>query len=96
MKVFEIFRNDVEEVSEQHIIDRIKKFDWKYEFSEDISKLAWGNRELELIENLVYKFWKKNPEQAVAIWNENSPESPQDKSITPSFILRLQSQDTQK
>lgn len=96
MKVFEIFRTAVDEVSEQHIIERIKKFDWKYEFSEDISKLTWGNRELQLIENLVYKLYKLHPEKAVAIWNEHSPESPQDKSITPSFILRLAAQDNQK
>ena len=96
MKVSDIFRSNVDEVSEQNVIERIKKFDWKYQFSEDISRLPWGNRELQMIEALVYKFYKLQPEKAVAIWNEHSPESPQDKSITPSFILRLMEQDTQK
>jgi hypothetical protein len=93
MKVFEILRTDVVMVSEQQIIDRIKNFDWKYEFSEDISRLSWGQRELEIIENMVYQLWKKKPDAAVQIWNEHSLESTKDKTIVPSFILRLQSQD---
>jgi hypothetical protein len=93
MKVFEILRKDVAEVTEQQVIDRIKNFDWKYEFSDDVSRITWGTRELELIENMVYQVYKKKPEAAINIWNEYSPESTGDKSIVPSFILRLESQD---
>ena len=94
MKVFEILRNDVKVVSEQEVIDRIKSFDWNYEFAEDFSRLTWGMRELELIENMVYRLWKTTPDRAVQLWNEMTPESPADKTTVPSFILRLQAQDT--
>jgi len=93
MKVFELLRTDVPNITEQQVIERLKGFDWKYEFSENISHITWGMRELELIENLVYQVWKKNPESAINIWNEHSPEGTGNKSIVPSFILRLQSQD---
>ena len=96
MKVFEILRKDVAAVSEQQVIDRIKNFDWKYEFSDDVSRITWGMRELELIENLVYQVYKQKPEVAVNIWNEYSPEATGDKSIIPSFILRLESQELKK
>lgn len=93
MKVFEILRPEAQEVTEQQVIARIKNFDWKSEFSEDVSRITWGMRELELIENMVYQVYKKNPETAINIWNEYSPEGTGDKSIIPSFILRLESQD---
>lgn len=93
MKVFEILRPEVQEVTEQQVIARIKNFDWKSEFSEDVSRITWGMRELELIENMVYQVYKQSPEKAIQIWNEFSPEGTGDKSIVPSFILRLESQD---
>lgn len=93
MKVFEILRNDIKAVSEQQLVNRIKEFDWKYEFSDNFSYMASKAKELELIENMVYQLWKNNPETAIKLWNENSPEAPADKSIVPSFIIRLQEQD---
>ena len=93
MKVFEILRNDVAVVTEDAVVERMKRFDWKYEFSDDVTKLAWGQRELELIENMVYQLWKKEPEKTVAMWNTKSPEGSEDKTIVPSFIIRLQEQE---
>lgn len=94
MKVFEILR-DVQNVTEQQIIDRMSKFDWKYEFSDNIYRMATGRRELELIENQIYQLWKQNPNRAAEIWNEYSPEGQENKSIQPSFIFRLQAQENQ-
>lgn len=93
MKVFEILRDDVPLVTEEQVIDRMKSFDWKYEFSDDVSRITWGMRELEIIENMVYQLWKNNPEKAVQIWNEHSAASPSDKSVEPSFIFRLAEQE---
>lgn len=93
MKVFEILRNDVKQVNEAQVLERMKNFDWKYEFSDNVSRITWGNRELEIIENMVYQLWKKAPDRAVQIWNDNSGEGLQGNTITPSFILRLQSQE---
>ncbi len=90
MKVFEILRTDVGNFSDQEIISRLKSFDWGYEFKPHNKKAL---RELELLENIIYQKWKKNPEQAIKLWNENTPYAPEDKTITPSFIFRLQSQD---
>ena len=93
MKVFEVLRNDVQPVTEEQVIARLKAFDWRYEFSDDFRRLAHGQREMEILENLVYRLWKQNPENAVHIWNEHCPYVPEDRDVTPSFIFRLQSQD---
>ena len=93
MKVFEILRSDISAVSEQQIVERMRSFDWKYEFSDNVRQLAYGAKELEIIENMTYQLWKKNPERAVALWNSNAPNMPSDLSATPSFIYRLQAQE---
>jgi hypothetical protein len=93
MKVFEILRDDIKSVTEEQIVERMQRFDWKYEFSDDVSRIATGLREMELIENMVYQFWKQNPEKAVSIWWEHSDGAPEDRTIVPSFILRLQAQE---
>jgi len=93
MKVFEILRNDIVAVTEQQIIDRLKAFDWKYEFSEDARKVQKGEKELEILENMVYSLWKTNPEKAVQIWNENAPGFKGQTAIVPSFLFRLQQQE---
>lgn len=93
MKVFEILRDDVKSVTEEQIVERMQRFDWKYEFSDDVSRIAAGLREMELIENMVYQFWKQNPDKAVALWWEHSDGAPADRTIVPSFILRLQAQE---
>ena len=93
MKVFEILRNDVKVLTEQQVIDRMKRFDWMYEFSDNAAQLSAGNRELELIENMVYQLWKINPDKTVQLWNTHCPDTPTDKTIVPSFILRLKAQD---
>jgi len=93
MKVFEILRNDTPAVTEQQIIDRLKSFDWKYEFSEDARRVEKGNRELEVLENMVYSLWKTSPEKAVKIWNENAPGFKGHTTVVPSFLFRLQQQE---
>lgn len=94
MKVFEILRSDIKNISESDIKERMKKFNWNYEFQEDSRSMGKSIKELELIENMIYQLWKKDPENAVKLWNENSPYSAQDKNTVPSFIFRLQAQDT--
>lgn len=93
MKVFDILRKESQSLTEGQIINRLKTFDWKYEFSDNVSRMARGQLEHELIENMVYQFWKKNPDRAIAIWNEHSEERASDKTTVPSFILRLASKD---
>ena len=90
MRVFEILRSDSVSWSEEELTSRLKKFDWSYEYRIDQKKAL---RELELIENAVYNLWKANPDKAIKLWNENTPFSSIDKTITPSFIFRLQAQD---
>lgn len=92
MRVFEILRKDVKPVSEQEIIDKMARFDWKYEFSDDTRRISRATKELELIENMVYQLWKKDKDAAVKVWNENAP-GVGDKTATPSFIFRLESQE---
>lgn len=93
MKVFEVLRNDVTQVTEDQVVDRLKSFDWRYEFSNDFRRISSGQRELELIENMVYRLWKTSPQKAVDLWNTYCPDVPANRAVTPSFILRLQSQD---
>jgi len=93
MKVFEILRNDITAVTEQQIIERLKAFDWKYEFSEDTRKVQKGERELEILENMIYSLWKNTPEKAVKIWNENTPGFQGQTTVVPSFLFRLQQQE---
>jgi hypothetical protein len=92
MRVFEILHQDIKQISEQEIAERIRKFDWKYEFSDDARRISRASRELELIENMVYQLWKKDEDSAIRVWNENAPGVTDKKSI-PSFIFRLESQD---
>lgn len=91
MKVFEILRDDVALVGEEQLEKRLASFDWKYEFSDDTFRLAKGQQELELIENLVYRFWKKEPSKAISLWNKYAGVQEQDS--VPSFIYRLQAQE---
>jgi hypothetical protein len=93
MKLLEVLRRDVKPVSEEQVILRLQAFDWRYEFADDFRRISAGQREMQVIENIVYQLWKINPARAVQIWNEHCPYVHEDKSRTPSFIYRLQSQD---
>lgn len=88
MKVSEILNGDLPVFNEEEIADKLRKFDWKYEFSDDLRRVAMGNKQLEILENQIYQLWKNNPDKAVHIWNVNSQQSHEDKTIIPSFILR--------
>jgi hypothetical protein len=90
MKVFEVFHKDLASISEEEMISKLKTFNWNYEYQPNIKKSL---KELELLENFIYQMWKKNPERAIKIWNENTPFASSDKSVVPSFIFRLQAQD---
>lgn len=96
MKVFEVLRSDVTPVTEEQIINRLKGLDWRYEFSDDFRRIARGQREVEIVENMVYQLWKTKPDRAVQIWNENCPFVPEDKTVVPTFIFRLQAQEEDK
>ena len=93
MKVFEILYKHEIAISEEDVANRLKSFDWQYEFSPDLSKIAIGNKQLELLENMVYQIWKKDPVKAVTLWYANTPVGTSDASVVPSFILRLAAQD---
>lgn len=90
MKLFDVIREDDRQITEEVLVSRMKSFDWNYEFKEDISRIAAGNSELSIIEGMIYKLWKTDPEAAVRIWNENCPYGSPDKTLLPSFILRRQ------
>lgn len=92
MKVFEILQSGAQ-LSEEQIVERIKAFDWKFEFSDDVTRINRGNRELALIESSIYGLWKHNPDRAVEIWNSHAPTSG---TGTPSFILRMQMMEGEK
>lgn len=89
MKVFEILGPAA--ISEEALIKRLKTFDWKYEFSDDIGRINRGNRDLDLLENAMYEFWKKSPERAIELWNTYSPVGKP--GVIPSFIFRMESQE---
>lgn len=91
MKVFEILREDIANVSEEQVAARLKAFNWKYEFADDFRKQARGEQEMQVLENMVYQLWKNKPERAVKLWNESCPGA--DAGTTPSFIFRLQAQE---
>ena len=91
MKVFEILRSNESAITEEALITQLKKFDWQYEFAEDARRQRKGHQQMNVLENMVYQLWKSNPEKAVHLWNTYSPYG--NDGITPSFILRLQSQD---
>jgi hypothetical protein len=90
MKVFELLREDVKAVTEEQVVARMKGFNWKYEFLDDPRKVMYGTRELELIENMVYRLWKQDADIAMKVWHENCPSS---HGVIPSFIYRLQAQE---
>jgi hypothetical protein len=96
MRVFEILRDDVEAVSEAVLTEKLASFDWKYEYADDLNRQTRGLRQLALLENMVYQFWKQEPDKAIALWNKFSGADKHagfDAQTMPSFILRLQSQE---
>lgn len=93
MKVFEILRPDMPALSESQIINKLRSFNWKYEYLDSTFLKNRANDELAIIENAIYKLWKQDKQKAVSLWNTHSGTSPIDKTVTPSFILRLDAQD---
>lgn len=91
MKVFEILNRDIPTITESDLINKLKHFNWKYEFSENYIVQLKGKREMELLENQIYGLWKKNPDLAIKLWNEHYPGAQKDS--VPTFIWRLQLQD---
>lgn len=87
MKVFEIL--DSKEVTLAEVSERLRQFDWRYEFSENLSRVSRGHKELASLERQVYECWKRNPEATVLAWNESMPDSPADKTTIPSFIINM-------
>lgn len=89
MKVFEILHDAPDDLAR-----RIRAFDWNCELTDDLSRFAASRKELGILENQVYQLWKIDPEAAVRAWNENVPHSTLDVTATPSFIFRLEAQET--
>jgi len=90
MKVSEVLSTENPQVTEEQVLGRLTKIDWRYEFSDDFRRISSGQRDMEILENMVYEFWKTNPERAVELWNGHCPFVPADKTSTPVFILRRQ------
>lgn len=88
MKVFEILQQNV---TEETLATRLKSFDWKYEFAEDVRRQQRGHQAMMQLEAQMYEFWKKNPERACELWVKYSPFGKP--GVTPSFILRLETQE---
>lgn len=94
MKVSEVLQDEVVPVTEEQVVARLKTADWRYEFSDDFRRISSGQREMQVIESMVFRFWKQNPDRAIAMWNEHCPFTKDvDKATVPSFIYRLQSQE---
>jgi CRISPR/Cas system-associated protein Csm6 len=85
MKVFEILQT---KVNEETLTARLKGFDWKYEFADDVRRQNRGHQAMIQLEAMVYEFWKQNPERACELWVKHSPFGRP--GVTPSFILRLE------
>jgi hypothetical protein len=90
MTVDDIFKNSH---TEQDIASRLKSFNWNYEFSPDLSKIVAGNKQLSILESLVYDLWKRDPSSAIKLWNSNTPIGSNDDSIVPSFIMKRAAQE---
>ena len=80
-------------VEEEQLISKMKRFDWKYEFSENTNHIKKCEQELTLIENSVYQIWKTNPTRAINLWNQYCPIIPEGEFVQPSFIFKLQAQE---
>jgi hypothetical protein len=91
MKLFEIL-NNVTIINDAQLIERLRKFDWQYEYSDDVYKINKCKNELSLLENSIYKLWKSNPDKAISIWNKYTYTGTTE-LVVPSFIFRLQSQE---
>lgn len=90
MKVQDILQAPTQ-TNDKNIEESLKKFNWRYEFSDDLSEIQKGTQKLALIENQIYNIWKKNPDKAIDLWNKYCPWS--QKSGTPIFLLRLEAQE---
>ena len=89
MKLNDVIKDD-RQINEDQLINRIKSFNWNYEFDEDFSKILTGNSELTIIENQLYSLWKSKPGVALRIWKEHCPYAPENVNNLPCFILRRQ------
>lgn len=90
MRVSDIFKE--QQIDESLVEARLKTFDWKYEFSDDLRRVERGQKEMAVLESMVFHFWKTNPEKAVSLWNKYFPVKKQE-NVVPSFIRRLESQE---
>lgn len=88
MKVFEILQPQA--VSEEVLAARLKGFDWKYEFSEDVRRQMRGHKQMAELEMMMFEFWKRNPDRAIELWAKYTPYGKE--GVTPSFIIRMESQ----
>lgn len=93
MRVLEVLNTKSKPLSEDKIESRLRNFNWNFEFSEDLMDIANGQRELQVLENLIYQYWKQEPEKAIALWNKTCPYVSESKDAIPSFIYKLQTQE---
>jgi len=96
MKVFEVLQKDVPDTSLAQLEEKLKTFDWLFDVSDDFKRYAMGKIQLELLENQVYRLWKAEPERAVKLWNDNCQPRLTNPPEVPSFINRLQLQESDK
>lgn len=76
-------------VTKDFLIDAIKTADWKYEFSDDERRQKNGQKKMHRLEQSVFNFYKRDPREAVEIWNTHAPCGSSDKTTIPEFIMRM-------
>lgn len=90
MKVFEVLKNNVGAPSSEELERALRGANWSYEYDPNPMAFAKGHSYMQLLENMVYQFWKVNPDKANELWKKHCPQAVDG---TPSFILRLQAQE---
>lgn len=92
MKLFELFGTTAPIVTEELLIEKIKTFDWAYEYSESEWRQREGQKNLQELEEMMYAFWKEKPSEAVKLWNNTAPCGIRDSNVVPEFIVRMSRQ----
>lgn len=88
MKISDVISDVASDISESQVVNALKTVNWGHELSDDVIVFLEGQREMRNVENLVFKFWKQNPDRALQLWHEHCPYVAEQIS-TPSFIYKL-------
>lgn len=77
-------------MNRSELINNLKQFDWKHEWSSNDTYRQKQIKRLEQLEAAVFEMWKQEPTEAVKIWNSCTPCQTGSDEQVPSFIMRRQ------